>query len=78
VVDSCGKIRFVGQMTTPDKLQRPFETWQEGLLNLADSLTSPDRTNIAVSRLEATAQVTKITPNDVCALARSIAIVARY
>lgn len=65
-------------MTAPNSLQRPFETWREGLLNLADSLASSDRIVIAVARLEATAQVVKITLEDVCALALLAQSSARF
>jgi hypothetical protein len=65
-------------MTAPNSLQRPFDTWREGLLNQADSLASSDRIVIAVARLEATAQVVKITLEDVCALALLAQSSARF
>ena len=44
-------------MVERDKLATPFESWREGLLNLADALESVDRTEIMVARLDATAQM---------------------
>jgi hypothetical protein len=65
-------------MAAEDTLVTPFESWGEGLLHLADALDSVDRTEILVARLDATAQTTKITPNDICALALLTGSSARF
>jgi hypothetical protein len=57
-------------MIERDTLVTPFESWREGLLNLADALDSAERTEIMVARLDATAQTTEITIDDICALAQ--------
>jgi hypothetical protein len=65
-------------MVEQDTLVAPFETWREGLLHLADALDSVDRTEIVVARLDATAQTTKITLDDICALALLAASSAHF
>jgi len=65
-------------MVAQETLITPFESWHEGLLNLADALDSADRTEVMIARLEATARTTKITLNDVCALALLARSSARF
>jgi hypothetical protein len=65
-------------MVEQDRLVTPFESWGEGLFNLADALDSVDRTEILIARLDATAQTTKITLNDICALALLTTSSARF
>jgi hypothetical protein len=60
------------------RLSRPFETWSEGLLNLCDALKDPDREKIVASRLEATAETTGATAQQVCSLALVIPCSARF
>ena len=43
-------------MSTMDALIPPFESWQDGLLELADALGNAERIEVMVARLEATAQ----------------------
>jgi hypothetical protein len=63
---------------TVDALSIPFGTWQEGLLALADALQDPNREQIIVTRLEATAARIAIGPKEVCTLALLVPSRARF
>lgn len=52
-----------------ETLDRPFETWRDGLLEVIPTLDDPERCAVILARLRATAQPIGVTSDDVAWLA---------